>query len=333
MIADILQWLVSGQEWSGSSGILARLIEHIWYTLLVIVLASLIAVPAGLWIGHTGRGRWMVTVANALRAIPTLGLLFALTLVLLPHLPGSAAFIVPSIAVLVLLAVPPILSGTYSGVESTDPVALDAAGIEVVAEFLARGGPRYASFFGPAAPVLGLWERLRETWSAPFDVRPEQPLLALDRPPAPELLGGPARHVRWAAPHEFSRVLPAAVAMFTEEVGYSPLTDGAEGYRQRVRQLLRDRRTTVLTDERGEVVFKADVGSVSRGVCQVQGVWVRPEDRGRGLAVPCMAATVALARTVAPVVSLYVNSFNAPALATYRRVGFERHGEFATVLL
>lgn len=127
MIGDIVQWLLSGQEWSGSSGILARLIEHIWYTLLVIGLASLIAVPAGLWIGHTGRGRWMVTVANALRAIPTLGLLFALTLVLLPHLPGSAAFVVPSIAVLVLLAIPPILSGTYSGVESTDPVALDAA--------------------------------------------------------------------------------------------------------------------------------------------------------------------------------------------------------------
>lgn len=213
------------------------------------------------------------------------------------------------------------------------PVALDDAGIEAMADFLARGGPRYASFFGPAEPVLGLWERLRDTWPAPFDVRPDQPLLALDRSPAPELLTGPARRVRWATPQEFSRVLPAAVAMFTEEVGYSPLTDGAEGYRQRVRQLLRDRRTAVLTDERGEVVFKADVGSVSRGVCQVQGVWVRPEDRGRRLAVPCMAATVALARTYVPVVSLYVNAFNEPALATYRRVGFTRAGSFATVLL
>lgn len=127
MIVDILQWLVSGEEWSGDAGILARVLEHIAYTLLVIVLAALVAIPAGLWIGHTGRGRWMVTVANALRAIPTLGLLFALTLVLLPLLPGASAFVVPSIAVLVLLAMPPILSGTYSGVESADPVALDAA--------------------------------------------------------------------------------------------------------------------------------------------------------------------------------------------------------------
>lgn len=213
------------------------------------------------------------------------------------------------------------------------PVALDESGMDAMAGFLARGGPRYASFFGPAGPVLGLWERLRDTWPAPFDVRPDQPLLAMDREPSPELLRPPAPRVRWATTQEFSRVLPAAVAMFTEEVGYSPLAEGAEGYRQRVRQLLRERRTAVLTDPRGAVVFKADVGSVSRGVCQVQGVWVRPEDRGRGLAVPCMAAAVALARHHAPVVSLYVNSFNEPALATYRRVGFTRTGSFATVLL
>ncbi len=127
MIVDILQWLVSGESWSGDAGILARLLEHIGYTLLVIALAAAIAVPTGLWIGHSDRGRWLVTVANALRAIPTLGLLFALTLVLLPRLPGSAAFIVPSVAVLVLLAIPPILSGAYSGVETADPAALDAA--------------------------------------------------------------------------------------------------------------------------------------------------------------------------------------------------------------
>ena len=127
MIGQVLQWLVSAEEWAGDGGILARLLEHIGYTALVILFAGLIAVPAGLWIGHTGRGRWMITAANALRAIPTLGLLFALTLVLLPRLPGAAAFVVPSIAVLVLLAIPPILSGTYSGVESVDPAALDAA--------------------------------------------------------------------------------------------------------------------------------------------------------------------------------------------------------------
>ena len=127
MIGEILSWLTSGDAWSGSDGILARLLEHVTYTAIVVLLASLIAVPTGLWIGHSGRGRWLVTAANALRAVPTLGLLFALTLVLLPVLPGDAAYLVPSVAVLVLLAIPPILSGTYAGVEAVEPATRDAA--------------------------------------------------------------------------------------------------------------------------------------------------------------------------------------------------------------
>ena len=127
MIGEILSWLTSGDAWSGSDGILARLLEHVTYTAIVVLLASLVAVPTGLWIGHSGRGRWLVTGANALRAVPTLGLLFALTLVLLPVLPGDAAYLVPSVAVLVLLAIPPILSGTYAGVEAVQPATRDAA--------------------------------------------------------------------------------------------------------------------------------------------------------------------------------------------------------------
>ncbi|WP_433955183.1 ABC transporter permease [Janibacter indicus] len=127
MIGSILKWLTSADAWSGADGILARLLEHVGYTLLVLVIAAAIAIPVGLWIGHSGRGRWLVTAANALRAVPTLGLLFALTLVLLPRLPGDAAFLVPSVIVLVLLAIPAILSGTYAGVEAVDPAARDAA--------------------------------------------------------------------------------------------------------------------------------------------------------------------------------------------------------------
>ncbi|MGO4243344.1 ABC transporter permease [Janibacter sp. RAF20_2_2] len=127
MIGEIIRWLTSGASWAGADGIGARLLEHIGYTLVVLVIAALVAVPVGLWIGHTGRGRWLVTAANALRAVPTLGLLFALTLVLLPRLPGDAAFLVPSVIVLVLLAIPSILSGTYAGVESVPLAARDAA--------------------------------------------------------------------------------------------------------------------------------------------------------------------------------------------------------------
>ena len=76
------------------------------------------------------------------------------------------------------------------------------------------------------------------------------------------------------------------------------------------------------------------LGAVSRGVCQVQGVWVHPDWRGRGLAAPAMAAVVEhTIAHVAPVVTLYVNDFNERAVATYRRAGFVRTGTFATVLL
>jgi predicted GNAT family acetyltransferase len=121
--------------------------------------------------------------------------------------------------------------------------------------------------------------------------------------------------------------------MFTEEVGVSPeLGDGGASYRARVAELVRSGRSFVRVED-GRVVFKAEIGAVSRAACQVQGVWVAPDRRGEGLSVTGMAAVVrASLAEIAPVVSLYVNDFNAPALAAYRRVGFEQVGTFATVL-
>jgi osmoprotectant transport system permease protein len=127
MIGSIWAWLVAGSSWSGSDGIAARLWEHVWYSLVVVLVAAAIAVPLGLWVGHTGRARWLVAGANAARAVPTLGLLFAVTLWVGPRISGDLAFVVPSVIVLVLLAVPPILAGTYAGIEAVDPAVRDAA--------------------------------------------------------------------------------------------------------------------------------------------------------------------------------------------------------------
>lgn len=127
MTSSIIEWLTSASSWQGDGGIGARLLEHLMYTAIVLVLAAAIAIPLGLWVGHTGRGRWLVSLANALRAVPTLGLLFALVLWLGPRLSGELYFLLPSVIVLVLLAVPPLLSGTYAGVEAVDPAARDAA--------------------------------------------------------------------------------------------------------------------------------------------------------------------------------------------------------------
>ena len=73
--------------------------------------------------GHTGRLRWLVTGANALRAVPSLGLLFAVSMLVGPLIQSELAFVIPSIVVLVLLAVPPLLSGVYAGIDSVDPAA------------------------------------------------------------------------------------------------------------------------------------------------------------------------------------------------------------------
>jgi osmoprotectant transport system permease protein len=127
MLSSIWAWLVAPEQWSGSHGIPHRLAEHLGYCALSVVLAAVVAVPLGLWVGHTGRGGWIVTTGNAARAVPSLGLLFAVSMLVGPRITSDLAFVIPSIAVLVLLAVPPLLTGTYAGIQAVDPSARDAA--------------------------------------------------------------------------------------------------------------------------------------------------------------------------------------------------------------
>ena len=192
-----------------------------------------------------------------------------------------------------------------------------------------RAGRRCSTIVGPAASVAPLWELLAPYWGPPRDHRPRQPLMVIDRTPAV----APEPRVRPVRPSEIDILLPASVAMFTEEVGVSPLrVDGGAGYRARVAELVRAGQSLAWI-ENGEVLFKADIGAVSRAVCQVQGVWVAPAHRARGIGTAGTAAVVEYARTaIAPVVSLYVNDFNGPARAAYRRVGFREVGRYASVL-
>ncbi len=124
----VLDWLADPANWSGSGGIPAQVGYHLLYTAIALVIASAIAIPLGVAIGYTGRGEVLVAgSANALRALPTLGLLILLFLLLAPVIAGQLVFVVPTIIVLVLLAVPPILTGTYTGIQSADAAAVDAA--------------------------------------------------------------------------------------------------------------------------------------------------------------------------------------------------------------
>ena len=118
---NYLSYLFDPAHWTGSQGIPARLLEHLGYTVLTLLIALVIAVPIGAWIGHTGRGGFIVVgSANGLRALPTLGLL-----VLIVGATGLG--LLGPITALVILAVPPILAGTYAGVRNVDPAVVDAA--------------------------------------------------------------------------------------------------------------------------------------------------------------------------------------------------------------
>lgn len=114
-------WIFDPAHSMGPGGIPARVSEHVWYSLLTILIAAVIAIPIGIAIGHTGRGRSVaVQISGALRALPTLGLVILLALLM------SLGLIAPLIA-LVILAIPPILAGAYSALESVDRATIDAA--------------------------------------------------------------------------------------------------------------------------------------------------------------------------------------------------------------
>jgi osmoprotectant transport system permease protein len=132
-------WLNDPANWWGPDGLVARIREHLLYSALILVVAILIALPLGLLIGHTGRGVVLVVgLANGLRAVPTLGLVILLSVWLSPKIHSNASipgmvdrgglpYFVPVVIGLIILALPPILTNTYAGVQNVDPAARDAA--------------------------------------------------------------------------------------------------------------------------------------------------------------------------------------------------------------
>lgn len=121
VVSDTVNWLGDATNYSGSDGIPTRMVEHLVYTAETIAIAGVIAIPIGLWIGHTGRFRSAaVAITGSMRALPTLGLLTAIALIV------GIGITAPLIA-LVVLAVPPLLAGAYSGLESVDRQTVDAA--------------------------------------------------------------------------------------------------------------------------------------------------------------------------------------------------------------
>jgi uncharacterized protein len=188
---------------------------------------------------------------------------------------------------------------------------------------------RCSSLVGRSELVMPIWQRLESAWGTARDVREHQPLMSLSRMPNCPI----DPRVRQVRPEEIDTYLVAAVDMFIGEVGVDPrVGDGGRGYRRRVASLISAGRAWARFED-GEVVFKAEVGSQSPTVGQIQGVWVHPEWRGRGLGTGGTATLSAVIVGTGRIASLYVNDFNTVARATYDRVGFVEVGSFATVLL
>lgn len=138
-LSHVPTWLRDGAHWQGTYGVPTLLWQQVAYTVVAMILAVIIALPIGLSIGHTGRGAGLVGgLANAVRAVPILGLLLLLVVWLSPKisytsavgnlvLRGGFPYFVPLVIVLVVLAIPPILTNTYAGVQNVDPAVRDAA--------------------------------------------------------------------------------------------------------------------------------------------------------------------------------------------------------------
>lgn len=212
-------------------------------------------------------------------------------------------------------------------------VPVNADEPEIVEAFVEWLGPARtcSSIIGPSAVALGMWQglgrRWGHNWSTVREVRARQPMMSISTDP----VIAPDPRVRRVTMKDYNAYFNAAVSMYVEEVGQSPIQGDSSSYRLYVRRLIESGRAFGIV-ERGRVIYKSDLGSVTPGVGQIQGVWLSPELRGQRLAPAAMAGVVRLAQEVAPTVSLYVNDFNQPARATYRRMGFREVGEFATVL-
>jgi len=121
VVADVIAWLTDPAQWSGPDGIPVRTLQHIYYSLLATAVAAAVALPIGVFVGHTGRGAlFAVNLTNLGRSIPSLGII-----ILMFTLVGFG--IVPVLVTLIALAIPPIVTNSYIGVRSVDRDVREAA--------------------------------------------------------------------------------------------------------------------------------------------------------------------------------------------------------------
>ncbi len=212
--------------------------------------------------------------------------------------------------------------GTQLVVAADDDRALDAIAIET------RKHHGLRSFVGPKDAVDGLWSRVEGWHPQPVIVRDVQPLYAVV--PAGLRAAEPDPNVRRARPGDAEIVADNSARMILGELGYDPRTNRA-GFIAAVRRAIGQGLWWVYIVD-GVLRFQLNVGPRSAATAQLQGVWTPPDQRGKGYAERALGAIAHHLFTTEATLSLYVNDFNAPAIALYERLGFHRAGTFATYL-
>ncbi len=203
---------------------------------------------------------------------------------------------------------------------------------EAIGAFANKLGPnrRATSIVGLSTIVQKTYQALSSkygrSWSEVREFRWRQPMMAINKPPKLPV----DERVRKILPEEFEIYFPAAVAMYTEELGISPL-DGTSGYANYVKSLLRNGKAFGIIED-GKVIFKTDIGANTGFICQLQGIWVAPKFRGQGIGKAAISAVTSLCLNDYRIVSLYVNDYNRRARSIYSKLGYVEIAEMATVL-
>ncbi len=202
-----------------------------------------------------------------------------------------------------------------------EPEGLDST-MKVLADVILSRAVPIRAIISPAEAVDSLWKRISRRYEPPTVVRLSQPVYLLDADPAPFPR---LESVRYAIADDLPHLVPACAAMHLEEVGIDPLARDAVGYQRRIQELVSSQRSFVLM-KGPQVVFKCEISARSSRAVQLMGVWTAPGLRRQGWAERGMREVCGHLLRQGLQVTLFVNDFNAPAVALYESLGFRQIG-------
>ncbi len=202
----------------------------------------------------------------------------------------------------------------------------ESAIVEIADEARRHRGERM--IIGERAAVRNFWSIVREWHQAPRLVRERQLVMALDRKSLQPY--EPTVKVRTARIDDLPAVIASSAALIEQELSYDPRRSGGD-FAANVRSMI-ERELWWVGEHEGRLCFFCNVGPWCRRTAQLQGIWTPPDLRGKGLATAAFGAICERLLESTPTLSLYVNDFNETAIGLYHRIGFDRVGDFQTIL-